>query len=282
MDDSRHSNRSSRFRGTIQQGPVQQQETQIVQSSKTLDDFPPGFRLPPVRWDIRTEQRVQTVEEVVIVASVREIDGRFGILASAGPCGIRNDETHLPFMGAMQFDVDDLQWLEQEGDMAEVILHEMGHVFGLGPLWSAFGLLVNPSLAVTGSPDTHFSGPLAIAAFDEAGGANYEGAKVPVENRAGPGSGDAHWRESVLDHELMTPYQNGGEADPLSTITIQSLADMGYTVNAALAEPFRLPGTVAAADKGDSRKIYYGDDILRGPIIVVDSNGRIVRVIAHP
>lgn len=232
-------------------------------------------------WDITTDQRVQTVDEVVIVASVREIDGPSGILASAGPCGIRDDETHLPFMGAMQFDVDDLEWLEQEGDMAEVILHEMGHVFGLGPLWSAFGLLVNPSLEVTGSPDTHFSGPLAIAAFDEAGGVNYEGAKVPVENRAGPGSGDAHWRESVLDHELMTPYQNGGEADPLSTITIQSLADMGYKVNADLAEPFRLPGTAAAADKGDSRKIAYGDDILRGPIIVVDSNGKVVRVIPN-
>ena len=63
------------------------------------------------------------------MASVREIDGRSGILASAGPCGIRDDETHLPFMGAMQFDLDDLEWLEEQGDMEEVILHEMGHVF---------------------------------------------------------------------------------------------------------------------------------------------------------
>ena len=36
--------RFSRFRGTVQQGPVQQQETQIVQSCKTLRDFLPGFR----------------------------------------------------------------------------------------------------------------------------------------------------------------------------------------------------------------------------------------------
>ena len=39
--------RFSRFRGTIQQGPVQRQETQIVQSCNTLDDFLPGF-LPRV------------------------------------------------------------------------------------------------------------------------------------------------------------------------------------------------------------------------------------------
>ena len=36
--------RLSRFRATIQQGPVQRQETRIVQSCKTLDDFLPGFR----------------------------------------------------------------------------------------------------------------------------------------------------------------------------------------------------------------------------------------------
>lgn len=33
--------RFPRFRGTVQQGPVQWQETQIVQSWLTLDDFPP-------------------------------------------------------------------------------------------------------------------------------------------------------------------------------------------------------------------------------------------------
>ena len=37
--------------GTVQQDPVQRQETQIVQSScKTLDDFLPGFRPLATRW----------------------------------------------------------------------------------------------------------------------------------------------------------------------------------------------------------------------------------------
>lgn len=233
-------------------------------------------------WDIRADQRVQTVEEVVIVASVREIDGRGGILASAGFCGLRDGEGGLPFMGAMQFDVDDLEWLEERGDMEEVILHEMGHVFGIGTFWRLAGLLIDPSLPDNQGADSHFKGPLTIAAFDEAGGTDYDGPKVPVENRAGPGSSDTHWRESVLDHELMTPFQNGGIADPLSTITIQSLADLGYQVNAALAEPFRLPGADIAPDIVEPvEKIEYGDDILRGPIIVVDRDGRVVRVIPN-
>ena len=42
--------RVSRFHDTIQQGPVQRQETPIVQSCKTLDDVLPGFGLPTSPW----------------------------------------------------------------------------------------------------------------------------------------------------------------------------------------------------------------------------------------
>ena len=41
--------RFPRYRRTVQQGPTQRQETQIVQSCLTLDHFLPGFTLPPVR-----------------------------------------------------------------------------------------------------------------------------------------------------------------------------------------------------------------------------------------
>ncbi len=41
--------RFSRFRSTVQQGPVQRQKTQIVQSWLTLRDFLPGFRPLPFR-----------------------------------------------------------------------------------------------------------------------------------------------------------------------------------------------------------------------------------------
>ena len=42
--------RFSRFHGTVQQDPPKPQETQIVQSCITLDDFLPEFWLSPVRW----------------------------------------------------------------------------------------------------------------------------------------------------------------------------------------------------------------------------------------
>ena len=44
--------RFSRFRGTVQQGAVQRQETQIVQSCIWLDDSLPGFAPPAIRRNV--------------------------------------------------------------------------------------------------------------------------------------------------------------------------------------------------------------------------------------
>ena len=116
-------------------------------------------------------------------------------------------------------------------------------------------------------------------AIDDAGGTGYGGAKVPVENTGGPGTRNGHWREAVMGAELMTGWSEEGRTEPLSAITIQSLTDLGYAVDAMAADPYRLPGADAAREVDRSRLIPYGNDIWRGPIIVADSAGRIVRVI---
>ena len=85
------------------------------------------------------------------------------------------------------------------------------------------GLLRNPA-SETEAPDTHFTGPLAVEAFDAAGGTSYRGAKVPVENTGGAGSYNGHWRRTVFGTELMAPSFYVGEGHkPLSATTIQSL-----------------------------------------------------------
>ena len=77
----------------------------------------------------------------------------------------------------------------------------------------------------------------------------------------------------------MTPFQDIGVADPLSAITIESLADLGYEVDATWAEPYELPSADMARAIEAAPKIPYGDDVWRGPVIFVDPDGRIVRVI---
>ena len=227
--------------------------------------------------DPRFERYVETIDDVMILAAVDEIDGPGGTLARAGACW-RRVGTLMPLYGRMEFDVADLQRLERRGTLEDVVLHEMGHVLGIGTIWSRLGLLRDPA-SETEAPDTHFTGPLAIEAFDEAGGTGYRGAKVPVENRGGPGSRNAHWRETVLRTELMTPSVRVGGSSPLSAITIQSLADLGYSVDTTAADPYRLPDADAARDIDPGRLIPYGDDIWRGPVVIVDRDGRIVRVI---
>ena len=242
-----------------------------------LPDMPTGELSRLGCGDVFADVSIGTIDDLLVVVSVREVDGPRGILAGAQPCGVR-ERSMLPFLGVVMVDADDLELLEAE-DQRELILHEMGHVFGIGSLWDDFALLQNPSLQLGGDADTHFSGPLAIAAFDDAGGTAYtEGEKVPVENRAGPGSGDVHWRQSVLRTELMTPFASIGRPDPLSAITIQSLADLGYVVDVNLAEPYILPGAADAA-AGELDLIHLGDDVLKSPIVVLDRNGRVAGVI---
>ena len=219
-----------------------------------------------------SDQQIGTIDDLALVIAAERLDGEFGVLAFAIPCSIR-DESYLPITGVVVIDADDIAWLQESGNLEEVILHEIGHVLGIGVIWYDLDLIQNPSSSGEEETDTHFTGPLAIEAFDEAGGANYTGgAKVPVASRG------AHWRESVLDDELMTPFLNSGVLNPLSAITAQSLADMGYTVNVGQTELYRLPGA-AAAKQGASRKIPYGNDIRRGTIQVVDRDGHVIRVI---
>ena len=75
---------------------------------------------------------------------------------------------------------------------------------------------------------------------------------VPVENTGGAGTADAHWRDAVFFNELMTGFVNSrvtvpiGIMNPLSVMSIQSLADVGYTVNPLAADPFAIPGLSAS------------------------------------
>ena len=134
---------------------------------------------------------------------------------------VLREETHLPALGCMAFD-------SRVNEMLRVGLHEIGHVLGFGTIWTALGFLQNPP-----NGDTYFNGPLAIAAFDDAGGRDYTGAKVPVAVDR------VHWRRSIFRGEVMA----AGRA--LSAITVQSMADLGYGVNVSQADAYTLLGATA-------------------------------------
>ena len=276
-----------------------------VLADTELPDMPVSADTPTGCWDLTSDRRVDSVDDLLLVVSVREIDGSGGTLASAGSCMLRVG-SELPWMGAIEFDEADLNSIAEDGGVEEVVRHEMAHTLGFSRFfWDRFDLLANPTLTWliftwlhSPGEDTHFAGSLALAAFDEAGGASYtDGDKVPIENCRGAGSGDSHWREYywsdelrdgdcregevLLGGELMSPVYNRGVPSKLSRITLQALADMGYAVDLRQAEAYSLPtaGQMRAFDP--ARMILYGDDAAKGPVTLYDRSGRPVRVIPN-
>jgi hypothetical protein len=218
-----------------------------------------------------------TYDDVLIFAAVTEIDGPGQVLGQAGPCFLRTTGS-LPVIGVMQFDVADLNSLEAGGRLGAVILHEMGHVLGIGTLWTRLGLLQNRSTA-TAPLDTYYSGAGGIAGFDAIGGNAYTGGqKVPVENTGGAGTMNGHWRESVLRNELMTGFINSNVPNPLSVLTVRSLADLGYVVDPAAADPFFLTLSVSADGGAPQSGLRLHNDVYNGPQYTISRTGERTRI----
>jgi hypothetical protein len=215
-----------------------------------------------------------SVDDVLILAGVKTIDGANGILGSGGWCFRRTGS--LPVVGVMTFDAADVPSMESNGLFTPVVLHEMGHVLGVGTLWNSLGLLANLS-PVGGPPlDTYFNGSGGIAGFDAIGGSTYTGGqKVPVENTGASGTINLHWREGVLQNELMTGWIVPG-ANPLSLLTVRSLQDMGYTVNQGAADSFFL--TLSLRDGPAANAVPLGGDVMALPQHTVDARGRATRI----
>ena len=227
------------------------------------------------------------VDDLVVYVKLAEMGGVGGTLAQAGPCWTRLP-SHLPYLGIVILDTADLGLLHRSGVLRRIVAHEIGHALGFGTLWDQIAardgdpLLRQRSLAdgaVVPGHDTYFAGSEAVSVFDDVGGQDYQGAKVPVENDTGEygaGALDAHWRESVFGEELMTSRQvmKAGTDEPLSRVTVAAFADMGYLVDYGTAEPYSLPETARraayAAAVASAMVVHLAGDVRQAPAVSED------------
>jgi len=177
---------------------------------------------------------------VVIQAKGMNIDGEGMIFGQAGPTQTTLQGGYrITVSGRMFFDTADLANLEATGRFGEVIEHEMGHVLGLGTLWTSNGVYNHGTGQYTGAKGlaayrTEFNQPTATF--------------IPVELGGAAGTSNAHWDEVDKDdvnggneltgitdplgrdmrHELMTGWLNSPTF--VSRMSVQSLGDIGFDV----------------------------------------------------
>src|SRR5262245_61050828 len=135
------------------------------------------------------------IDDLLIEAQGVPIDGPSGILGQAGPTNLRpasaGASAFLPAKGIMSFDTADLAQMQANGTLVDVITHEMGHVIGVGTIWTRKNLLTG-----AGTSNPRFTGTNAMREFGVLKGTGP--VEVPVENGGGAGTRDSHWRESVF------------------------------------------------------------------------------------
>jgi len=169
------------------------------------------------------------------------------VLGQAGPCAFREDD-NLPGIGTLTLDSDDLASSAGTQTLTDIVFHEIGHILGIGTLWEGFDCtpgttLCRNFLTGTSGDDPTFVGPRAVQEWRALGGTG----NVPVENTGGSGTKLSHWRETSFDSEIMTGFiERNGIPNPLSRVTIGSMADLGYIVTYAAANAYTLPPGGAA------------------------------------
>ncbi len=202
----------------------------------------------------------EVTDGIIIEAEGVNIDGSGSVLGSAGPTALRPDSL-LPAKGIMRFDIADIRQLEREGTFQSVILHEMGHVIGLGTLWEQLGLLRG-----AGTNNPTFTGAAAQEVYGELAG-DARPLPVPVANTGGLGTREGHWREAVFGNELMTGFLSG-ERQPLSRLTLASFSDLGYEVNLAAADPY---GLGEASERIQALPLCKRDMMRPVPVVLPES-----------
>ncbi len=167
----------------------------------------------------------QIIDDIKIKVSAKNLDGIEGTQARTKIDFMRYG-TLLPAQSITEFDAADVAHLEQTGELFSVAQHEFLHALGFGNLWEAKGLV-----DYAGTPLAQYNGQNAVAAFQKEGGLTD---RIALETE-GDGSAGLHWHEGLFQDEVMTADANlGSDGEgkaPVSTVTLASLADLGYDVN---------------------------------------------------
>ena len=180
-----------------------------------------------------------SVDDLVVFVGTIPFDASNpNLLGQAGPCFSRQP-SRLTLVGVMKFVDTQMDGLLTANQLTNTVTHEMGHILGIGTHWNNNSNLAIGLSSVAGScgANPQFVGINALREYHALGGVG----SIAIENTSGPGTCDGHWKESIFGTELMTGFLNGGKANPLSSITLGSMQDLGYSIDLTKADPYSIP-----------------------------------------
>jgi hypothetical protein len=227
------------------------------------DKFKPAFQAAVTRWqsmitaDIPDSSRtflpsdcgvtgqssVVGVDDLVIWVDTIPYDAANpNLLGQAGPCFYRSP-SRLTTVGVMEFVDTQMDGLLKANQLTDTVMHEMGHILGLGTHWQLLNLTANVLGGSLCGNDPQYVGANAIREYRALGGTG----NIKLENLYGPGTCEGHWKESVFGTELMTGFLNGNVANPLSRMTLASMQDLGYSIDLSKADSYSIPAAGTAS-----------------------------------
>lgn len=177
---------------------------------------------------------VDSHQGLTINFSLVDIDGVGGILGSAGwrtgdyYNSLDNSKTYaMALTGEMSLDIADVNSMSLTDAFFYVVVHEIGHILGIGTLWELNNVYNDSSGKYTGC--------YGINAFNSLYQKDF--GYVPVELDGGDGTANAHWDEETISdvvgrsmkEELMTGYL--ATHNYLTKLTSNSLKDIGFITN---------------------------------------------------
>lgn len=183
----------------------------------------------------------KTETSLLVIIQEDSIDGPGKTVGLGGPCVLRDDAPQLSALGTVTIDKADVATLQQQGLLVATLTHEIGHILGIGTLWDPADKFFPNLASGIGGANPVFIGRRTRIASAALGFTADSSLGVPIENtgKVNDGTRDAHWRASVFGHELMTGTLHDG-SNPISLVTIQTLADFGYTVVPEAGDDFNV------------------------------------------
>jgi len=158
----------------------------------------------------------EPMDDLYICARFAEIDGANRVLGTGTSVNDGSGEPKPILWGILTLDsADTARFAGDRNLYYDVVLHEIGHILGIGNNWRLSTTpLVNSNCEYTGAQGT--------AVYRTLSGCTTGFPLAECTN--------GHWSEDCFDSELMTPSRNSGGA-PISEMTVASLEDMGYTTD---------------------------------------------------